>query len=147
MYVYCKLYYKQNLYFHPPYCTTARSQPFASNTFCLQTVPFCTVSSQLRHGRSLTASSVTPSSLVNPGSQLADCQWTKFSFFFWWALQPSGSLCKYPAQFIMPVSTHCCHYSTQNHTNAQSYFSHRSINTILLQRYRNMMQSVAVTYC
>ena len=83
MHVYCKLYYKQNLYFHPPYCTTARSQPFASNTFCLQTVAFCTVSSQLRHRRSLTASSVTPASLVNPGYQLADCQVSglRFQFF------------------------------------------------------------------
>jgi hypothetical protein len=53
---------QQNLPFHPPYCTTACSQPLATHNFCLQTVPNCEVNFQLRRYRRLTTSSFTPSS-------------------------------------------------------------------------------------
>ena len=81
MYVYCKLYYKQNLYFHPPTALQPAVNPLppihsASKLFHSARSAFscdtADVWQRLLSHRPLYYTRV---------SQLADCQWTKMSFF------------------------------------------------------------------
>ena len=113
---------QQNLLFHPSYCTTACSQPLASHKFCIQTVPFCTVSFQLRHRRRLAASFPTTSHLIlclsNDPFPVNSAFRVSLGYSIEWQFFKISSTF-YPTQFRALLSL----YNTQKQTNAHILFT------------------------